>query len=37
MRNPNVKVETVLTTSGVSHDKVHLKASLSVLSGLQDT
>ena len=37
MGNPDVKVQTVLTPSGIGHDEVHLNASLLVLSGLQDT
>ncbi len=37
MRNPDVKVKTVLTASGVSHENVHLKASLLVVSGLKNT
>lgn len=37
MRNPDVEVKTVLTSSGVSHRQVHLEASVPVLSGLENT
>lgn len=37
MRNPDVEVKTVLTSSGVGHRKVHLEASFPVFGGLENT
>lgn len=37
MRNPDVKVKTVLTPSGVGHWKIDLEASISIFLGLENT